>query len=441
MELPAGVNRRYASLAGFVLAALWLWVAFDRPYRFPSHIPWNIYSNGPQASPTNDVFSSPFLDSPAIRDACANTAFNESITFICDDSPGDVAEVRNSILNCVRYAMAAGAHIVLPQIIMREDYDEENMGNRTTLDYMFATEHFVGSLNSVCPKMRIFMKAAEVMQDKKFYGPIRLPPESLEKDKVQWPSQTVTFSHDWNVAFKKWLSQYIDPLVVQPIVIGLGRTFLQYPVHMEGEDFANAFGKILNFHSEIRNLAATTLLKLSESFKLKFDLSHPILNDHYFGVHLSTTQVPKEASPALQANYLYPKQSKLFLDQAANSKLSLLYVSADDGADLVAFIQDARALNLTVTSKFDLLKGWDRESLMELTPDQRATIDYLVHSKASQFAGMGHSSFAWNIALNRHQYAHQQTGHLNGEQMLSDDLSQIYGTPKGRPAYPANMWP
>lgn len=140
MDLPAGVNKRYASLAGFILFSLWIWVAFDRPYRFPSHVPWNIYSIGPQASLTTDIFDYPLVDSPAIRDVCAKSAFNESIAFICDDSPGDVAEVRNSILNCVRYAIAAGANIVMPKIIMREDYDKEHMKNRTDLEYMFDRE-------------------------------------------------------------------------------------------------------------------------------------------------------------------------------------------------------------------------------------------------------------------------------------------------------------
>ncbi|TVY21114.1 hypothetical protein LARI1_G001965 [Lachnellula arida] len=435
MDLPAaGVNKRYASLAGFILFAVWFWVLFDRPYRFPSHVPWNIYSNGPQAPPTTDLFKYPLVDSSAIKTVCAKRPFDESITFICEDSPGDVAEVRNSILNCVRYAIAVGANIVLPQIVMREDYDKENNGNRTDLSYMFDTAHFVASLGALCPNMRIYATSEEVLHVKHLFGPIPLAPETFAKSPLTPPE-------DWHTAFKEWLAQHIDPLIVQPIVVELGRSFLQYPVAMEEEEFANSFSKLLNFHSDIRNLAVMTLLNIARSFALWLDPEKSILKDRYFGIHLTTSQDAEAASATIdQTYYQYPMQSKLFLDQAVNSEMSLLYVSSDDDADLVRFISDAQALNFTVTTKFDLLKGWDRETLLELTPEQRAMIDYLVHSKASQFAGVGHSSFSWNIALQRRQFSEQKDC-FGGPEMLSDDLSQIYGTPNGRPEYPASMWP
>ncbi|TVY87037.1 hypothetical protein LAWI1_G008932, partial [Lachnellula willkommii] len=210
---------------------------------------------------------------------------------------------------------------------------------------------------------------------------------------------------------------------------------------MEEEEFANSFGKLLNFHSDIRNLAVMTLLSIARSFALWLDPEKPILKGRYFGIHLSTSQAAESASATIdQTYYQYTMQSKLYLDQAVDSEISLLYVSSDDDADLVRFISDAQALNFTVTTKFDMLKGWDRETLLELTPEQRAMIDYLVHSKASQFAGVGHSSFSWNIALQRRQFAEQKDC-FGGPEMLSDDLSQIYGTPNGRPEYPASMWP
>jgi hypothetical protein len=224
-------------------------------------------------------------------------------------------------------------------------------------------------------------------------------------------------------------------------MIELGRSFLQYPIAMEEEEFTNSFGRFLNFHSDIRNLAVMTLLSISRSFALWLDPKQPILKDRYFGIHLSSAQDAGAASSEVdQTYYQYTTQSKLYLDQAVVSTLSLLYVSSDNGADLVWFISDTQALNLTVTTKFDLLKGWDKETLLELTRDQRAMVDYLVLSRASQFAGVGHSSSSWNIALQRHQYA-EQRDYLGGPQMMSDDLSQIYGTPNGRPEYPASMWP
>jgi len=75
-----------------------------------------------------------------------------------------------------------------------------------------------------------------------------------------------------------------------------------------------------------------------------------------------------------------------------------------------------------------------------LTVDQQALVDYLVMSKASDFVGVGHSSFAWNIALKRHQFT-RRLDYLDGPETFDDGLSQIYGIVRGHPEYPGAMWP
>lgn len=96
--------------------------------------------------------------------------------------------------------------------------------------------------------------------------------------------------------------------------------------------------------------------------------------------------------------------------------------------------------NIKVTTKHDLLTGEDRAGLDKLTFDQQALIDFLVLLKATGFAGVGHSSFAWNIALHRHRFARQRD-HLNGPQLMSDELSQVMGTPNMYPEYAPCLWP
>ena len=54
-------------------------------------------------------------------------------------------------------------------------------------------------------------------------------------------------------------------------MIELGKSFLQYPVTMEQEKIANSFGKMLNFHSDIRKLAITTLLSISRFVAISLD--------------------------------------------------------------------------------------------------------------------------------------------------------------------------
>ncbi len=53
-------------------------------------------------------------------------------------------------------------------------------------------------------------------------------------------------------------------------------------------------------------------------------------------------------------------------------------------------------------------------------------VGFLVMLKTSEFAGVGHSRFSWNVGRLRHVYA-QKKDHLSGPQILSDELSQIYG--------------
>ncbi|KAE9368706.1 hypothetical protein N431DRAFT_428469 [Stipitochalara longipes BDJ] len=437
MELPAGVNRRYACLAGFLLLAIWCWVAFDRPYAFPSHVPWNIYSGTPQARPALDVFDYPPLDSSALKHVCSKTKWNQTVTFICDDSSGGVTEVRNSILNCVRYTIAAGGSLVVPRITVREEYENLIGSNTTELDYMFDTNHFINSIMTSCPQMRVYKAASTIANRQYAYGPISLVPESLAK-KV--PKTGVRRAEEWRGLFYKWLLQYVAEDNKRPIIVKLGRSYLEYPIYDDDDYFVLHFGKMLKVRQDIRTLATTALRTLSDFYKIPLRLSEPILKKAFLGVYLSTDD--KDLSKADKLLSRYQIQSKLYLAQASSSNFSLVYAASEFGHDILEFIKDGNLQNVTVTGKLDLLKGQDREHLLDaFTPDQQALIDFLILSKASEFAGVGHSSLAWNIALARHFYTAQKDDELEGPQMYGDALSRIYGAPGGHPEFPASMWP
>jgi hypothetical protein len=79
--------------------------------------------------------------------------------------------------------------------------------------------------------------------------------------------------------------------------------------------------------------------------------------------------------------------------------------------------------------------------LEALSWDQQGMVDFLVMLRASRFAGVGHSSFAWNVALVRHLFA-QQKDHLKGPHLLkNDELSEVYGYPRQYPEYASCLWP
>ena len=448
-QLSTYINRRYATLAGLLLGALWVWLALGDHFRLPTSIDWNIYSNTPEyheqgsakdSSNATDVFDFPAVDSEAIKSICGETQWNSSVIFTCDNSVGGIGNIRNSILNCVRYAISAGGSLVVPQIIVRDAADIARIrtGERTSMDYMFDVPHFMQSLHLSCPGLRLYPKTEDIPNRPDAKNLIALLPESIV-DAI--PKTGLRNPEQWRGTFYTWLEQFQSSDELK--IVELGRSYLQYPIHSDGEAFATTFGSILKFRSDVRVLATTTLRALGDKFNLGFkgNLDEPVLKNSYFGAHLRTEKDAKEGWPGGDWKYSrYDTQSALYLEQASKSNTSVIYVSSGDLNEIHTFSKDAESIRMPVTSKSDLLSGKDKAELEAMAWDQQGLVDFLVMLKSSDFAGVGHSSFAWNIALKRHVYA-EKKDHLDGPQMLSDELSQVYGFPRGYPEYAACLWP
>lgn len=444
MQLPAGINRRWASSAAIFLIFLWLWVAFDRPYKLPLNVPWNPYK--PHSSFETDAFDFPAVDSQAIRDVCSQTEWNSSLVFTCENNHGGVGHVRNSILNCVRYAISAGASLVLPIIALRdmeEDMMQMDLGRRhgpgrKGMEYMFDTQHFIDSLRLSCPEMKI-IKHMEA-----FYSERRraLLPESIV---MNLPISGLEKPEEWRGQFYDWVEQHIaaEP---QPkdIIIDLEQSFLDYPTHSDGGPFAHSFGSLLKFRPDVRRLATSTLHKLSDWYNLPFNLSEAILAPAFFAAHLKTTddEIPqyrkRHVAPAPYTHYT--GQATAYLEHASASGLPIMYVASGNLSSIALLAHQATAFNIDVTHKFELLKGQDREDLEKLKWDQRALVDFLVLIKAEEFAGVGHSSFSWNVALKRER-AENPVKHGKWEDGLwRDGLSTLYGVRESYVDSAGCMW-
>ncbi|KUJ24450.1 uncharacterized protein LY89DRAFT_679587 [Mollisia scopiformis] len=434
MDFPSGLNRRYASLAGSLLAGIWLWVAFDRPYVFPEHVPWNIYSNSPQ-SPSSDVFDFPPLTSPAIKNVCARTQWNASVVFTCDSPIGSFAEIRNSVLHCVRYTIAAGGSLVMPRIVLKEDYGGLLAGNTTGLDHLFDVDHFRNSLDLSCPQLRLYKSVSEIKDKERANGPLPLLPDALLSGKSEGSQG---FSVDWRDALNIWLKKYLSEDTKDPVIISLGRTYLHYSIHSDDDNFAQHFGKILKIRSDARSLATTVLLKMSSTYSLPLNPSPS--KKGFMGAYLSTAPDPDRLLKEDQNYARFETQSKLYLDYATHSNMSLIYVASNQGIDVPRLFVDAKAQEIDVTAKFDLLKGKDRDYLLEMTTLQREMVDLLVMMNAAHFVGVGYSSFSWNVALRRHGARKIEQLSEQGQQ-FNDGLSVIYGTTGGHSEFITSMWP
>ncbi|CAG8977082.1 hypothetical protein HYALB_00005790 [Hymenoscyphus albidus] len=357
-----------------------------------------------------DVYDFEPADSEAIRKVCQSTEWNEKFVFTCDKSAGGVGNLRNSILNCVRYAIHAGAGLVIPRLLKRDSKDIAAMYTADTVEF----DHDIPS---------------------NFPNDYLLPLEP-EKDLVGFIPRNGSWQTEaWRgllYNFYNWLNDRALPgkeeegpinSTTDYVVVALGRTY--YSIYTSGEEFALNFGKILKFRSDARILA-TVVLKASNAF---------------YGIHLRTEKDSQQGWPLHKFAYSrYKKQAEYYLGLVRSSNTSVIYLASGDSKEVERFSDDAAAHTLTVTTKFDLLTGKDLLLLQNMAFDQQALVDYLVLLKSSAFAGVAHSSFAWNIALFRHQFA-KQRDNLNGPQLCPDELSQIFGVPNMYPGYAPCLWP
>ncbi|KFY42161.1 hypothetical protein V495_04643 [Pseudogymnoascus sp. VKM F-4514 (FW-929)] len=422
--------------AGVVLYFQLLTVPLDRTRKFI-----NIHPQSPQSNATSssDAFDFPALDSEAIRGICADTQWNPALVFTCSESVGGIGNIRNSILNCVRFAISAGAALVEPTIVLRNDADsaEIRTGVKTSMEYMFDPSHFRESLRLSCPGLKVYDRI-EDLKGKAFHDPIALLPESLE-EKV--PAKGLAHPEKWRESFYAWLSEHVGPTPEGTMIINLQRSYLIYPIYSDGENFALSFGKLLKFRADTRILATKTLLALAANESYTLDLSQPIPAGFFFGAHLRTEHDAQLGWPAADWVYgRYDTQAKFYFKQVLESEIRRVYIASGDQEEVAKFAGEAVEKNITVSTKFDVLGPEDVAQLKEMSWDQQGMVDFLVMLRSSQFVGVGHSSFAWNVALVRHTFA-QQKDHLRGPHLLNDELSDVYGYPKQYPEYASCLWP
>lgn len=175
---------------------------------------------------------------------------------------------------------------------------------------------------------------------------------------------------------------------------------LNSPICYDPPKFVSEFGNLLSFHTGARRLAASALFKLSTDYYLPSPVSprlpstSPLAAMNFLGLHLRTSM---DAAAAGWANYSV--QSTRYLQLADEQRVKHIYIASGNNEDVQKFA--AAALPRLVVTKRDLLNKDELKELDSLTWDQQAMVDWLVITRASFFAGIVQSSFAWNIALMR----------------------------------------
>ncbi|OBT81908.1 hypothetical protein VE02_09285 [Pseudogymnoascus sp. 03VT05] len=443
IQLPHGTSRTHAAVALWLLIAIWLFFGLKPSHLSPAPNPPTTAAPIPP-----DVFNSPPLDSSAIRSICASTTWEPSLVFTCNSSVGGIGNIRNSLLNCLRFSISAGASLVTPLIVVRNESDTAAIrtGITAPLSYMFSASHLRDSLALSCPGLVLhetLESAIAAGGGGKINEPLLLRPEYLQSKDL--PRTGLASPETWGANFTTWLHDNI-PASAAPgatTIIHLSRTYLAYPIYSDGVDFATHFGSLLKFRSDIRLLATSVLRGLAARYEYTGPLTEAVLPDFFFGAHLRTERDAKLGWPGGDWVYSrYETQAALFLSAASNASLPLIYVASGDQDEVAKLSAEARERNMTVVTKFDVLGKEEVEEMEAMSWDQQGMVDFLVMTRASVFGGVGHSSFAWNVALGRHVVGGKEgKGHLRGPQALSDGLSQVYGKPGEYPEYSSTLWP
>lgn len=395
------------------------------------------------------------------QDQDPHNNFRPGLVFTCEGQHGGIGMLRNQILKCVRHAINAGAALVVPTINLRNPNDLADIetDNEVPLSYLMDHDAFVARLTQGCPGMRLYERAEDFPHwDRRIDVPLvgtqfepDHPREGLAHPRA-WRSQLDAYlgaAHN----ISTWPS--LDPQT--PVHIALGQSFLEYPVHDDGDAFAAEFGKILSFRADARVLAAKCLWALQQRFGLRLDPTVAITPGQYYGAHLRLEADAVWAWPP--SEWRFSRQADQFAAQRANlarTGLRTVYVASGNQTVVDLFAawlnnpaptsngttttttmeeeeEEGDGLNLelggpvAVVTKYDLLQGPDRERLQSLTFDQQALVDFLMMFKASAFMGVAHSSFPWNVALRRHELSAYPSYANEGSDLLRDEYSVIMG--------------
>ena len=286
----ANRRRQYILLLVTLLIVEWIWVLAGRPFPSSSIVPQPVHDKLSSVF-KKDIFHYPATYIDPIHSVCASTKWSDDTIFTCDNSVGGIGNVRNSILICTRLAIAAGVSLVMPKIIVRNAHDISQIrtGEKTTMDYLFDVQHYKQSLRLSCPRLKIYDDIQDLQNWESLHGPKELQPEDLQER----TDKGLPHPETWREDFRAWLERETAGTVwtsanpTRTTVVSLQRSYLIYPIYSDHKLFANTFGSILQFRSDVRQLATevfTTLLKKHELEKL-WDGESEIVENAYLGAH------------------------------------------------------------------------------------------------------------------------------------------------------------
>ncbi|KAH8602693.1 hypothetical protein B0O99DRAFT_531841 [Bisporella sp. PMI_857] len=348
------------------------------------------------AAAVESAIENDFDDSP-IRELCDATVWDRSVVFYCHGVIGGVGNIKQELLHCLRYAIDAGAGLILPVINLRSHNDLSNLENGTApVDYLFDQNLFLNRLGNACPRMPVYKD----LDDLKTVGPVT-ETKLIHVGKLpHWPGFPT-------LSARQRIEELRAP-VGQISLVPFERIWRHFPVCRDGVDFADNFANLLPLREDVYRLAATVLYELSARYRLSINPYTPTsapFAQTFMGIHLRT------ASDILPYWLGYTDQAAYYISRIRSSSylssLPVIYVASGNATSIRDFSTELQSLPAPrpVITKQDLLSGDDLAELQSLTWDQQALVDLLVLKRSAFFMGMADSSFAWMISNGRRKYS------------------------------------
>ncbi|KAL3419155.1 alternative oxidase [Phlyctema vagabunda] len=365
---------------------------------------------------------------------CNETIFTSGLIFMCDENSGGIGNIRNYILTCIRYGIAAGASgLTIPQIQTRGVPGVEDSAGPALFSHFFDEDYFRQSMDKACPQIRLYGDMNEIEDYNEIQEVKNANFKSLDgivqSDNIvdnRGPNRhLVTFRRDFEIWLKDRKRKQPSPH--KPVTVRLqSMTFFEWDVSRHGQEFANTFGRILKFRPDVVKLAKVIITKLAVYTGAVDEDGKPrkgpdgLPATPFLGVHLRT----EPGSLGFWPSYQEQSDGYLKINSALQHKFA--YVASGSIEEIKRFSDNALDVqDLNVTSKHALLLDADLWKLQRLRWDQQALVDYLVLLKSAHFVGCSFSTFAFNIALRRHLLL--DGIHTRPFQMPTDGLSTFVG--------------
>lgn len=366
-----------------------------------------ITTSPPSSSPPLDTAidlslpDAPFIAWPLAR-VCAEATATTAAVFVCDNNSGGIGNIRNFVLTCLRYAIAAGARgLVLPTVQTRRGDlaapGDLFRGERVPFGHFFDEAWFRAGLRAACPELVVYDDLGSVHMDGE-QGQIEMITPKHFGMRGGCDGRDLNRHTDlFGARFRAWLAerqQQQHMTTTKKLVRFNWGVQWEWPVHRDGPELAATFGGLLRFRADLLVLGQKTVQGLAERRQQQKQQQQ---KGGFLGVHLRTEEDALGNWPS------FDEQAGAYLAVMAARQVCLAYVATGNASEAARFAALARQRfddeEIEVVTKHHVLGDGPLDGI---SWDQQAVVDFVVLLHADWFVGTSPSSFSINVALKRH---------------------------------------